>query len=402
MRRPDVGLIVAGCACLFFGVSAAAASTYSSDFDSFAEGSFAEDLSVPGVKFSASPPGSWEITESFFTTLTLGVLYQPLTPGTLDISFATPVSRCSFRFAQSQVTSASNVAVEAFKGATVVGSLSQVTTADTDFGEGLASFSSAVPFDRIRVSSAPPDALIAIDDLQADVVPLPPAPPPDSDRDGIPDTLDNCSFVFNPDHKDTDGDGVGNACDNCPNDFNPFQTDVCGAGKDSAAAILTALGLKRVRLKAAPSGTVRVTGVLDTSAYGGLDGFVTALRTRVSAGASTSTFFRQGNVLAVNVSGAGLTPPGQTMLFPACLSLIQCGSTSGETISFLRKGATNLFTVNLRAQGKTFPPPLSSMGVTVTLSLGGIDHHDDIDCKVGGKRKQVVSCRKPPRPRTGF
>jgi hypothetical protein len=38
----------------------------------------------------------------------------------------------------------------------------------------------------------------------------------DTDRDGIPDDVDNCPGVANPDQTDSDGDGVGDACDNCP------------------------------------------------------------------------------------------------------------------------------------------------------------------------------------------
>ena len=38
-------------------------------------------------------------------------------------------------------------------------------------------------------------------------------PPPDSDADGVPDTVDNCPEVYNPDRADGDGDGVGDACD---------------------------------------------------------------------------------------------------------------------------------------------------------------------------------------------
>jgi hypothetical protein len=48
-------------------------------------------------------------------------------------------------------------------------------------------------------------------------------PPVDSDGDGIPDNVDNCPHVANPDQKDTDGDGVGDACDNCPTVSNPTQ-----------------------------------------------------------------------------------------------------------------------------------------------------------------------------------
>lgn len=53
------------------------------------------------------------------------------------------------------------------------------------------------------------------------------APPlPDSDGDGIPDTLDNCPGTYNPDQLDTDGDGVGDVCDNCPSTPNADQADL--------------------------------------------------------------------------------------------------------------------------------------------------------------------------------
>jgi hypothetical protein len=68
---------------------------------------------------------------------------------------------------------------------------------------------------------------------------------PDSDGDGIPDNIDNCPDVYNPDQADSDGDGVGDACDtgndsdgdgvpddedNCPNTYNPDQADSDGDG----------------------------------------------------------------------------------------------------------------------------------------------------------------------------
>jgi hypothetical protein len=37
--------------------------------------------------------------------------------------------------------------------------------------------------------------------------------PADSDNDGVPDNLDNCPNVANPDQQDSDGNGVGDVCD---------------------------------------------------------------------------------------------------------------------------------------------------------------------------------------------
>jgi hypothetical protein len=56
----------------------------------------------------------------------------------------------------------------------------------------------------------------------------------DADGDGIPDVLDNCPFTFNPDQADSDGDGIGDACDNCPLVFNPDQGDLDGDGVGDA------------------------------------------------------------------------------------------------------------------------------------------------------------------------
>jgi len=47
----------------------------------------------------------------------------------------------------------------------------------------------------------------------------------DCDNDGIPDSIDNCKCVANPNQADADGDHVGDACDNCVNTPNPDQKD---------------------------------------------------------------------------------------------------------------------------------------------------------------------------------
>ncbi len=44
---------------------------------------------------------------------------------------------------------------------------------------------------------------------------LPPIPN-DADSDGMPDNVDDCPGIFNPDQTDTDGDNIGDACDPTP------------------------------------------------------------------------------------------------------------------------------------------------------------------------------------------
>lgn len=53
-------------------------------------------------------------------------------------------------------------------------------------------------------------------------------------NDGLPDNIDNCQDVSNPDQIDTDNDGVGDACDNCPSIANNNQLDTDGDGVGDA------------------------------------------------------------------------------------------------------------------------------------------------------------------------
>lgn len=214
-----------------------------------------------------------------------------------------------------------------------------------------------------------------------------PPPPLDSDRDGIPNTVDNCPYVPNQDQHDNDGDTVGDVCDNCIGDFNKYQSDGNGNGVGDVCDTGTPEDwvAKQARLKADvqassfQDGTILVKGILDTAVYGGVDGLRDALR--------------QG--FCVNITGAGLETPGQTLVFPRCPSVSACTGTDGEAASFFRKGATDLFDVKVQAWSRSFPPPLTSQAVTVTLSLGELDRAADVSrCRVLGRRGRTTNCKK--------
>jgi hypothetical protein len=55
----------------------------------------------------------------------------------------------------------------------------------------------------------------------------PDGPPGDLDGDGVPDSMDNCPTVYNPDQGNEDGDKFGDVCDPCPPvaDDNPLDSD---------------------------------------------------------------------------------------------------------------------------------------------------------------------------------
>ena len=61
-----------------------------------------------------------------------------------------------------------------------------------------------------------------------DPTPKPPAPPKDTDGDGVYDTKDNCPAVSNKDQGDFDGDKIGDICDLCPSTRPGAQVDGYG------------------------------------------------------------------------------------------------------------------------------------------------------------------------------
>ncbi len=69
-------------------------------------------------------------------------------------------------------------------------------------------------------------------------IPIPPTPiVPDTDKDGISDTNDNCPDVANADQANADDDNEGDACDECPDDpANDYDGDGICAPDDNCGA----------------------------------------------------------------------------------------------------------------------------------------------------------------------
>jgi hypothetical protein len=59
----------------------------------------------------------------------------------------------------------------------------------------------------------------------------------DSDRDGVPDTYDNCPSAVNYDQKDSDGDGKGDVCDNVSAGVEEYRPLPLGRSSESTGIV---------------------------------------------------------------------------------------------------------------------------------------------------------------------
>ena len=85
----------------------------------------------------------------------------------------------------------------------------------------------------------------------------------DNDRDGIPNFIDNCRSISNPDQRDMDVDGLGDPCDPLPEIFN-YKLQV-GAFVSSST---TAAASERFRLTGAAGSPVAPSSdAMETSRY---------------------------------------------------------------------------------------------------------------------------------------
>ncbi|HXQ24747.1 MAG TPA: hypothetical protein VN812_23925, partial [Candidatus Acidoferrales bacterium] len=135
---------------------------------------------------------------------------------------------------------------------------------------------------------------------------------------------------------------------------------------------LVAIPLASVSLRAntrTQNGTIGVQAVFDASPLGNL-------------GTALSDGF------TVAVAGAGLAA-AETMRFayPNCFNLgrvIQCIGTRGEEADFQKQQTTGHTKLKITAEHRSFAPPLTTAGVTVTLGLAGYDLRGEIaSCTVG-------------------
>jgi hypothetical protein len=205
---------------------------------------------------------------------------------------------------------------------------------------------------------------------------------PDADLDGVPNSSDNCPLVANSGQGDGDDDHIGDPCDNAPTVFNSDQSitndvgiaDVLDPNTPKAFVLTRVYAKTRTR---AGGGSLLVQGTYDTTEIGGYLGLLKALH----------------RGFAFGFEGVGEST-WQGLFFPPCLSGIGCPGPNGATVSFTRKGATNLFRVRFSAGGILFPEPFVAAGVGAVLSLGDLDRRDDIgNCKVHGNHTQTLLCK---------
>jgi hypothetical protein len=99
-------------------------------------------------------------------------------------------------------------------------------------GTSLIDSSRDVPIADLMAEDAPTaDTLVGdspgFDTFAPDLL-APDLPPPDGDKDGVADAIDNCPKKANPLQADGDLDTVGDVCDNCPTEPNSNQSNVDG------------------------------------------------------------------------------------------------------------------------------------------------------------------------------
>jgi len=120
--------------------------------------------------------------------------------------------------------------------AQVLDELAQHLT-DVEFGASVG-LTGYIAYERAGDHYLPVAVVEYQDGVSAEIVTAPlVVTPGDADKDGVPDTADNCPADPNMDQADRDLDGLGDACDNCPDVTNPGQQDTDGDRTGDACAL---------------------------------------------------------------------------------------------------------------------------------------------------------------------
>ncbi len=211
---------------------------------------------------------------------------------------------------------------------------------------------------------------------------------PDADSDGVPDSVDNCSLVDNPDQADADADGIGDVCDPTPTgpltpviDFGPAPAPTYLGGDFAVSATTTNTDTSTLTYGVV-SGPC---AVVDTSA--GTFSTTGAGTCRIEAsGAATANFVAASaqQDVAIAKAGAAVTLSGLTQTYTGSpLSPSAATTPSGLSVDWTNAPQTNVGSYAITAtvndpdyQGAasgTFVinAPSSALSVTVRSPAGG-------------------------------
>jgi len=200
----------------------------------------------------------------------------------------------------------------------------------------------------------------------------------DWDGDGIPNEIDNCPWVYNPDQLDSDGDGKGDACDPCP--FFPNPGDM-RCPLEAMTSIRNAREIIAVDCGTSAScdGTTdmlvsgRVTGVVRNPATAGNSGFFIQDPNAASP-AYSGIFVTTGSTVPdyialhadVEVQGISSRTFGMDRLIKPQVTVVKTGQ---PPITALPVSASDVTTGGPRAQELT--------GVLVSITNATVLAHDD-------------------------
>jgi TolB protein len=156
---------------------------------------------------------------------------------------------------------------------------------------------------------------------------------PDTDNDGVPDRLDNCPVVPNPDQLDSDGDQIGDACDSSP--YDNIQI-VFSSNRDGNFEIYG--------MKTDGTGVVRLTNNSDSD----LDPALSPDRTKI-----LFTSNRDGNfeIYSMNGNGTGVV----RLTNNSAIDGLAAWSPNGTMIAFTstRDGNSEIYSMNSDGSGVT-------------------------------------------------